>query len=188
LWQLLFKGLQDVDAAPDPREAAEMALLRLIHAADLPDPATLVRQLSGDEGVAPAPRASQSKGNGTSGRLPSDFRALIASLEAAGKHQLAIQLHDQVGLVRYQPPELALKPLRPLGRDWPRELALALKGTTGASWNVTLSDETGEPSLLEQEKMAEERVRADVLADPNVRAVMNAFPEAELESYSTRGS
>src|SRR6476646_1275172 len=40
LWQMLLKGLQDVDAAPDPREAAEMALLRLIHAADLPDPAS----------------------------------------------------------------------------------------------------------------------------------------------------
>ena len=39
LWQLLLKGLQDVEIAPDPREAAEMALLRLIHAADLPDPA-----------------------------------------------------------------------------------------------------------------------------------------------------
>ena len=43
LWQMLLKGLQDVDVAPDPREAAEMALLRLIHAADLPDPATLLR-------------------------------------------------------------------------------------------------------------------------------------------------
>jgi len=53
---------------------------------------------------------------------------------------------------------------------------------------VSLSDEPGEPSLLDQEKMAEERVRADVLADPNVRAVIDALPEAELESYSTRGS
>jgi hypothetical protein len=27
-----------------------------------------------------------------------------------------------------------------------------------------------------------------VLADPNVRAVMDAFPDSELESYSTRGN
>ena len=46
---------------------------------------------------------------------------------------------------------------------------------------MSLSDEAGEPSLLDQEKMAEERVRAEVLADPNVRAVMDAFPDAELE-------
>jgi DNA polymerase-3 subunit gamma/tau len=35
--------------------------------------------------------------------------------------------------------------------------------------------------------MAEERVRTDVLAEPNVRAVMDAFPDAELESYSKGG-
>jgi len=63
-----------------------------------------------------------------------------------------------------------------------------LKSATGASWKVTLSDEPGEPSLLDQEKMAEERVRADVLADPNVRAVMDAFPDAELESFSNKGA
>ena len=85
------------------------------------------------------------------------------------------------------PPELVLKPMRPLGGDWPRDLALKLKEATGAVWQVSLSDEPGEPSLLDKEKMAEERVRADVLADPNVRAVMDAFPDAELETFPTRG-
>jgi DNA polymerase-3 subunit gamma/tau len=188
LWQMLLKGLQDVEIAPDPREAAEMALLRLIHAADMPDPASLLAKLSG-EGSATVPVAAPSaKGGGPAASLPADFRALITRLEQAGKHQLAVQLHDQVGLVRYAPPELALKPLRPLGSDWSRDLALALKSATGTIWQVSLSDEAGEPSLLDQEKMAEERVRADVLADPNVRAVMDAFPDSELESFSTRGS
>ena len=189
LWQMLLKGLQDVAIAPDPREAAEMALLRLIHAADLPDPASLVAKLSGDSapaGSAPAPQASKSPGPAAS--VPADFAGLVRLVEAQGRHQLSVQLHDQVGVVRYAPPELVLKPMRPFGGDWPRELALALKSATGASWQVTLSDDSGEPSLLNQEKMAEERVRADVLADPNVRAVMDAFPDAELESYSTRGN
>jgi DNA polymerase-3 subunit gamma/tau len=66
-------------------------------------------------------------------------------------------------------------------------LAAELNGATGHIWQVSLSDESGEPSLLDQEKMAEERIRADVLADPNVRAVIDAFPDAELESFSTRG-
>jgi DNA polymerase-3 subunit gamma/tau len=188
LWQLLLKGLQDVDEAPDPREAAEMALLRLIHAADMPDPASLMAKISGEGAATSTPSAPSAKPSGPTARLPADFRALIELLESGGKHQLAVQLHDQVGLVRYAPPELALKPSRPLGGDWPRELAAALKSLTGTSWQVTHSDEAGEPSLLDQEKMAEERVRADVLADPGVRAVMEAFPDAELESFSTRGS
>jgi len=187
LWQMLLKGLQDVEIAPDPREAAEMALLRLIHAADMPDPAALMAKLSGEGSVATAASVPSSKSVGAAATLPADFPTLIKLVESRGKHQLAVQLHDQVGLVRYAPPELALKPLRPLGGDWPRELAAQLKAVTGAVWQVTLSDEQGEPSLLDQEKMAEERVRADVLADPNVRAVMDAFPDAELESYSTKG-
>jgi len=119
--------------------------------------------------------------------LPPDFQALVRLLEASGKHSLAVQLHDQVGVVRYAPPELALKPMRPLGGDWPRELAMTLKSLTGTSWQVTLSDEAGEPSLLDQEKIAEEKVRADVLDDPNVRAVMEAFPDAELVEYPSKG-
>jgi DNA polymerase III subunit gamma/tau len=188
LWQMLLKGLQDVEIAPDPREAAEMALLRLIHAAEMPDPASLLAKLSGEGAPVVTSSAPASKSSGERARVPADFATLVKAVELNGNHLLAQQLHDQVGLVSYAPPELVLKPTRPLGADWSRDLALALKSATGASWQVSLSDEAGEPSLLDQEKMAEERVRADVLADPNVRAVMDAFPDSELESFSTRGS
>ncbi len=188
LWQMLLKGLQDVDVAPDPREAAEMALLRLIHAADLPDPATLMARLSGGEAAAAPTSAPTAKPSGPTATLPPDFPAVVKAIEQSGRHLLAQQLHDQVGPVRYAPPELVLKLMRPLGADWSRDLAAALKSITGVSWQVALSDEPGEPSLLDQEKIAEERVRADVLTDPNVRAVMDAFPGAELETYSTKGS
>ncbi len=184
LWQMLLKALQDVDVAPDPREAAEMALLRLIHAAEMPDPASLLQRLSSEGAVASPAAAPSTKGRVTTPEIPADLPSLIAALERNGKHQLAVQLHDQVGLVRYAPPELAVKPLRPLGQDWPRDVAVALKAATGASWQVSLSDDAGEPSLLDQEKMGEERVRADVLADPNVQAIMEAFPDAELESFN----
>jgi DNA polymerase III subunit gamma/tau len=188
LWQMLLKALQDVAIAPDPREAAEMALLRLIHAADMPDPASLIQRLS-SEGAGASPRAAPAaRASAPTATLPADFAALVQFLAENKKQLLAQQLHDQVNLVRYAPPELVVKPLRPLGADWSRDVTLALKSATGASWQVSLSDESGEPSLLDQEKMAEERVRADVLADPNVRAVLDAFPDAELESYSDRGA
>jgi DNA polymerase-3 subunit gamma/tau len=187
LWQMLLKGLQDVEVAPDPREAGEMALLRLIHAADLPDPASLIARLTGDGAAETASSVPTARTPGPTARLPGDFGELVRLVEQSGKHLLGQQLHDQVGLVRYAPPELVLKPMRPLGADWSRDLAQVLKSATGTNWQVTLSDDAGAPSLLDQEKIAEERVRADVLADPNVRAVMDAFPDAELESFSTKG-
>jgi len=190
VWQMLLKGLADVQVAPDPREAAMMALLRLIHAADLPDPATVLARLSGEAGAASLASAAPAPSSGpTAQLLPDDLPALIALLEKNGKHQIAVQLHDQIGLVRFAPPELILKPLRPLGTDWPRDLAAALKIATGKTWQVSLSDESGEPSLLDQEKMAEERVRSEVLADPAVRTAFEAFPDATLETFSsTKGA
>ena len=188
IWQMPLKGLADVQEAPDPREAAMMALLRLIHAAEMPDPASVLSRLSGEAPAVSVSSPTTPKPSGPVAQLPADFPALISLLERHGKHQLAIQLHDQVGLVRFAPPELALNPMRPLGTDWPRELAAALKAATERTWQVSLSDEAGEPSLLDQEKMAEERVRADVLADPTVRAAMEAFPDATLETFSTKGA
>lgn len=185
LWQMLLKGVTDVTIAPDPHEAATMAILRLIHSAELPDPASLVEQLTGAKGaVRGSAAAPKEKADVPAARLPADFRSLVEAIDANGRHQLAVQLHDQVGVVRFAPPEVALKPMRPLGADWPRDLAAALKDATGTTWTVTISDEAAEPSLLEQEKMAEEQVRASVLQDSAVRAAFDAFPEAELESYS----
>lgn len=44
-WQILLKGLQDVQSAPNAQSAAEMVIIRLIYAADLPDPATIVKRI-----------------------------------------------------------------------------------------------------------------------------------------------
>ena len=45
-WQMLLKALDEVAAAPNPMMAAEMAIIRLTHVADLPSPEELVRRLS----------------------------------------------------------------------------------------------------------------------------------------------
>jgi len=187
LWQMLLKGVADVTVAPDPREAAAMAVLRLIHSADLPDPTALLERLASDP-AKPSGDVSKTQPHSPrtpEARQPEDFVSLVQLLEAKGRHQLAVQLHDQVGLVRYAPPELVVKPLRPLGSDWTREVAAILTGITGARWRVAISEEGAEPSLHEKEKMAEEQVRSSVLSDPAVRAALDAFPGAELESYST---
>ncbi len=203
IWQLLLKGHGEVMAAPMPLEAAEMALLRIVHAAGLPDPGELARKLgTGDIGVAPAvtptaPAAAPAPApaapisppvaeapTAAISAPPADFRELVALVERNGKPLLAQQLHDYVGLIRYAPPELVLKPLRPLGSDFVRDLAALLKGASDASWRVTLDDGPAEPSLLEQEQAAHRAERDAVLALPVVKAALEAFPDAELIDYS----
>ncbi|NNK78310.1 MAG: DNA polymerase III subunit gamma/tau [Litoreibacter sp.] len=45
MWQLLLKALEEVASAPNAMMAAEMAIIRLTHMADLPSPEELVRKL-----------------------------------------------------------------------------------------------------------------------------------------------
>ena len=45
MWQMLLKALEEVALAPNAMMAAEMAVIRLTHVADLPDPETLIRKL-----------------------------------------------------------------------------------------------------------------------------------------------
>jgi len=183
LWQLLLKGLQDVAVAPDPNEAAAMALLRVVHAADLPDPATLLARLAGGPGNVTAPTAAPPAPPPAPTALVT-FNDLIEHIEKAGKRILGLQLRDQVGLVRFAPGEIVLRPLRPLGPEFPRELAASAKEVTGTTWAVSFTDAGGEPSLQQQERIAEEQVRAAVLDEPDVRALLDAFPDATLESVA----
>ena len=50
-WQMLLKGIEEVQNAPLPAQAAEMVLIRLAYAADLPAPADLVRTLTDGDGA-----------------------------------------------------------------------------------------------------------------------------------------
>jgi DNA polymerase III subunit gamma/tau len=54
-WQMLLKGIAEVEAAGRPLAAAEMVLVRLAYAADLPSPDEVIRAL--DDKAPPAPRS-----------------------------------------------------------------------------------------------------------------------------------
>ena len=67
-WQMLLKSIEEVALAPNAMMAAEMAIIRLTHVADLPDPESLLRKLQGATPPAmPAPQVAPSAGTGAPG-------------------------------------------------------------------------------------------------------------------------
>ncbi|WP_293872705.1 MULTISPECIES: DNA polymerase III subunit gamma/tau [unclassified Sphingomonas] len=193
LWQLFLKGHDEVAKAALPIEAAEMALLRAIHASTLPDPGELARQIaSGRIAAAPAavaalappaaPVAAERQGP------PADFAGLVELLEDNGHHAVAAQLSNGARVVRYAAPELILSGSRPMSADTLRDVADALKKTTGHVWKIALEDAPGAPTLREQAKADEEATRQAILDTPLVKAAFAAFPEAELEAWPGKRS
>lgn len=65
MWQMLLKSLEEAAAAPNAMMAAEMAIIRLTHVADLPTPDDLIRKLQTNPPRGPMPRGN---GSGAGGR------------------------------------------------------------------------------------------------------------------------
>jgi DNA polymerase-3 subunit gamma/tau len=58
MWQMLLKALEEVALAPNAMMAAEMAVIRLTHVADLPDPETLIKKLGSEQRPVNSPKSS----------------------------------------------------------------------------------------------------------------------------------
>ncbi|MDO9488431.1 MAG: DNA polymerase III subunit gamma/tau, partial [Sphingomonadaceae bacterium] len=208
LWQLFLKGLAEVQSAPLPIQAAEMALLRVVHASSLPDPSDLVRKLtSAREAEAPReetpPRDAEEPELQVRAALtpppapvrlrpeaklaetvaaPSSFAALVELFDERREPLLAQMLHDRARLVRYAPPLLELN-LSGQRADFAQQLMRNLELWTGERWTVTLSDREGDPTLLDSERLTREAERQAVLDDPAVKKLLSVFPNAELIDY-----
>jgi DNA polymerase-3 subunit gamma/tau len=204
LWQMLLKGLEEVQAAPVPLQAAEMALLRLCHAADLPDPGALVKQLQ-EQGAgqaapsAPAPSPSPAPAAALKspaqpppalpaappvsapppGEMPVSFEAMVALFRRQSEARLAHFLTDDVRLISFAPPRLVVA-ASGLPKDVPVAIARSLEEWTGQKWQIDWQAGGGEPTLREAELAALAALEAAMRADPTVAALLIAFPEAEL--------
>ncbi|HVF94658.1 MAG TPA: DNA polymerase III subunit gamma/tau [Sphingomonas sp.] len=193
LWQLFLKAHDEVARAALPIEAAEMGLLRAIHASSLPDPGELARQIASGKITTSAPAATPvaqleapvaAERNGA----PADFAALVTQLEDKGHFAAAAQLANAARIVRYAPPELVLSGSRPLSADTLRDIGDALKRATEQVWKITLEDSPGAPTLREAAKAAEDAARQAILDSPMMKAAFAAFPDAALEDWPGKRS
>ena len=115
MWQMLLKALEEVAMAPNAMMAAEMAVIRLTHVADLPSPEELVRKLqdatpptgSGPSGGKPAPQGGSTTAissapapthSGPSGPSASGAQAAVAIEANALQHYARFE--DVVELIR----------------------------------------------------------------------------------------
>jgi len=199
LWQLLLKGHDEIENAPVPREACEMALLRALYAATLPDPGTLARRLADAPAgtpVAPvetpppaAPHADESppwnaaSGEPVAAQVPDTPRSiadLVDMLDHANKWLIAAQVKTDMRLIELGEDRLIYQSAT--GRDdYVPLLREALMAITGRRWEIERGEGEAQPSLAEQEKRAEEAMRDEILNHPLVKATQAAFPDAEID-------
>jgi DNA polymerase-3 subunit gamma/tau len=84
MWQMLLKALDEVAQAPNAMMAAEMAVIRLTHVADLPTPEELVRKLPDMPMPSPTPPTGPSGGGMAGGGSASGATGAYGSARTGG--------------------------------------------------------------------------------------------------------
>jgi len=210
LWQMLLKALEEVSLAPNAMMAAEMAIIRLTHVADLPDPERLLRDLQaaqasgGFVAAPPAPAGSGPRAMQAAAPVAAHSRVAAAAAPAFAQAPVALasldalcgiirdkrdmkllyEVENTLRLVKFTPGRIEFEPTPDAAPDLAARLAGHLQRWTGQRWGVSIGH-GGQPTIAEQRDAAMIAARADALENPLVQAVMATFPGARIVDIRT---
>ncbi len=208
MWQMLLKSLEEVAIAPNAMMAAEMAVIRLTHVADLPDPESLIRKLqstpapsapnpqSGPAHSAPAPRMSAPRVMQPRGAaLPAptaDTRPQLARFEQVvdlirqnRDMKLLVEVETTLQLARFSPGRIEFQPTAQTPRDLAARLGQRLQSWTGQRWAVSLVNEGGAPTLAETRDAEKRALEVEAAGNALVQTVLATFPGARITDIRT---
>ncbi|MBE0412189.1 DNA polymerase III subunit gamma/tau [Yoonia sp.] len=215
MWQMLLKALEEVAMAPNAMMAAEMAVIRLTHVADLPAPDELVRKLqdatpppaspsggrpapAGGATAAPTATATAPRQRGSTGSGAQTATALATdALEHYARFADVLELiraHRDVKLLVEVETGLRLVSYQP-GRIAVNPTADASADLIGRlqsrlqAWTgnrwVISVAEGGAPTIAETRDAAAIALRKQAEQHPLVQAVIAAFPKAHITEIRT---
>ena len=211
LWQMLLKALEEVASAPNAMMATEMAVIRMTHVADLPDPETLIKKIqqgstntqAAGRGSAPSTgpvhgatlRARRAGGGAVAAAAPApqhdpmaDALARFASFDDVVEliarmrdMTLLLEVESNLRLVNYRPGRIEFEPTPQASRDLAATLSARLQGWTGARWGVSVVSEGGAPTIAEVKAEEMAKAEAEAMKNPLVAEIFARFPGAKIE-------
>ena len=155
-------------------------------------------QAAAPQQMAPTARASaevvalraEPPGDHPKHPMPIDFEKMVAMFQAEKEGILATVLTDHVRLVDYKPGAFTITTTRQTPNDFIMRAKQCLKAWTGTEWMITIDQQAAEATttLREQHAARDQKRREETLEDPNVKALLEMFPDAKLLAVRDRRS
>jgi len=202
-WQVLLKGVEDIKDSPRPLASAEMAVIRLAYASELPSPEDALRRLAGNPEPARAPMASPSPSGGAprgqisvaavaaaplsappapspSGPRLARFEDVVALARSKRDLQLVHGLEREVRLARFEQGRIEFSLTPGASPALAQTLARKLGEWTGDRWLTALVQGATAATIHELAQARQNERLEGVAAHPLVRKVMERFPGAKI--------
>ena len=205
MWQMMIKGLGELQVAPVQIDALEMILIRIAYSASLPTPYELLNDVKKNSNLS----LSRPAAAATSAPAPV-FRAAPAAepdseLSDTPKFQAFDRLTDLVNYLEQKKMPLAEYALKndvsvsefsngfikmtvseKIHPDFILNLHKILTEATGLTWKIELSRGALGVTLADLERAAEEEEKRNIMEYPLVKAIMAEFKGAKIETATRR--
>lgn len=206
-WQMLLKGVGEVLTAPSAKQAAEMVLIRLAYAAELPPPADLIKDIKNTSAPAFTPSHSSAPASSdwggvraVAGGVPMTQAApapqgtvmfdtladVVAYAYKQKEMMFAYNLQNCVSLVSFEQGKIEFYPMEHTPANLASDMAEKLKAWTGKTWLISVVNKQGGKTLLQEAQENKANLRKTMSANPVVSAVIMAFPGAKIDSIRER--
>jgi DNA polymerase-3 subunit gamma/tau len=190
MWQMLLKAQGEIKYSSNPKQTAEMALIRIAYSTELPDPNDLIRDLKKNlnstrpEASAPRPAPMQQQSPQfapVNSASPTSFAEVAELFRKKGEYIIHNSIVNEIHLVNFKPERLEIRLASSAPKELPNKIGNLLNSWTGARWVVVISSEAGQPTIAEQ--LAAGKLAAIEAAknDELVSEVLKYFPEAEIK-------
>ena len=205
IWQMMIKGLGEIQISPVQIDALEMILIRVAYSASLPTPYELLNDVKKNSDLRGLPQTTalsrpsvSSAPSANSAAIPeqsekkitvSEFAKvedLVSFLEMRKYPLLVYSLKHDVCVKEFAAGRIKMTVSDKIHPEFIANFHKILQETTGLNWDIeTQSGVLGE-TLADKENQALEREQRDVMAYPLVRAIMAEFKGAKIESLIRR--
>ncbi len=110
---------------------------------------------------------------------------MVALIAANRDIQLKLDVERYVRPISFRPGAIEFEPAPGCPSSLAQRLSSRLKDWTGQPWLVAAQGGGGGESLYERDQRAQRETRSEAEAHPFVRAVLDAFPGAEIVGVRT---
>lgn len=211
IWQMLIKGISEINMAPSAVEALEMILLRVAYSASLPTPYEILNEVKKNSDLAGTssvysgqsallqnsaaavpvsvpPSGTEKKNDLTatvSAGETSGFNTvedLLRYLEGTKKALIEYSIKHDVCIREFSDGYIAMNIAPAIHQDFIMNLHKLLSEATGRQWEIEIiKGDLGE-TIADKEKSAAEATKKNVSEYPLVKKILEEFKGAKIET------
>ena len=204
VWQVLFKGYEELQSGYHLFQHGEMIILRLIHLYDGPNPDDLIKKYSTsnieentvlnkkkdelnivENNQANIIKNIEQKSTNIKGIISvKSYRHFVELFYKNKEAILHTNLYNNVKLISFKEGEIEINSSSISDKHFNRTIAKLISKWTGRIWQVSSSTSNLGQSLYEEDLIQEQKEIDQMKDDPEVKKLLDSFPGIKIHSIT----